>query len=88
MGQGLSHGRASLYQLRHIAIAKTGSVSRTEVVMPGLKKRRLMLLDKPRNTAQLMLSETTIRHERNRIEPEFGHLPVTLHVDMRWFSPV
>jgi hypothetical protein len=57
-------------------------------VRPGLEKRRLMLLDKPRNTVQLVLSETTIRHERNRIEPEFGHLPITLHRDMRWFSPI
>jgi hypothetical protein len=56
--------------------------------MPRLEKCRLVLLYKSRDTAQLVLSDTTIRHESNWIEPEFGHLPIALHMDMRRFTPV
>jgi hypothetical protein len=43
---------------------------------------------KPRNTAELVRSEAAIGHKRYRFQPELGHLPIALHVDMRWLSAI
>ena len=47
-----------------------------------------MLSYSPHNSADLVLSEATIDHQRYRLKPEFGHRPLTCHVDMRWLSTV
>jgi hypothetical protein len=56
--------------------------------MPCLKEGYLVLSHKPRDTVDLVRSEATIGHKRHRFQPELSHLPVALHVDMRWFSAV
>ena len=47
-----------------------------------------MLYNKPRDPAELVCSKTMIGHKRHRLPPELGHAPLTLHVDVRRFSPV
>jgi hypothetical protein len=47
-----------------------------------------MLHNKPHDPTDLALSEAAIGYKRHRIEPELGHLPLTLHVDVRRFSTV
>jgi len=46
-----------------------------------------VLHHKPRDTANLVYAKATIGHERNRLQPELGHLPLPLHMDV-WRFPV
>jgi hypothetical protein len=56
--------------------------------MPCLKECCLVLSHKTRDTAEFVCSEATIGHKRHRFQPKLGQLPITLHVDMRWFSTI
>ena len=47
-----------------------------------------MLHYKSRDPADLVCAKTTIGHERHRLQPEFGHGPLPLHMDVRRFSAV
>jgi hypothetical protein len=71
-----------------VTCTATGSVSSTKVVMPRLKESCLVLHHKSRDTADLVCSKATIGHEHHRLQPELGHVPRTLHVDVRRFPAV
>ena len=47
-----------------------------------------MLHNQSRDPAHLMCAKATIGHERYRLQPEFGHRPFPLHMDMRRFPTV
>ena len=47
-----------------------------------------MLHHKSRDPAHLVCSKATIGHEHHRLQPELGHGPLTLHVDVRRFPTV
>jgi hypothetical protein len=47
-----------------------------------------MLYNKSCDPADLMCSKATIGHERHRLQPEFGHIPLMLHVNVRRFHTV
>ena len=47
-----------------------------------------MLPDQPHDPTDLVRSEATIGHERNWIEPAFGHRPLPCHADVRRFAAV
>jgi hypothetical protein len=47
-----------------------------------------MLHHKSRDTAHLVCSKATIGHERYRLQPEFGHGSLTLHMDVWRFPAV
>ena len=47
-----------------------------------------MLHNQSRDPAELVCSKATIGHKRHRFQPELGHVPLTLHVDVRWFPTV
>jgi hypothetical protein len=66
----------------------TGSVSSTKVVMPRIKESCLVLHNKSRDTANLVCSKAAIGHKRHRLQPELGHVPITLHMDVRRFPAV
>src|SRR5713101_6415935 len=68
-----------------VTCTATGSVSSTKVVMPRLKESCLVLHNKPRDPADLVCSKATIDHECHRLQPELGHVPLTLHMDVRRF---
>ena len=71
-----------------VTCTTTGSVSSTKVVMPRLKESCLMLPNKSRNPAELVCAQAAIGHERHRFQPELGHGPLPLHVDVRRFATV
>src|SRR4029450_13476683 len=71
-----------------VTCTATGSVSSTKVVMPRLKERCLVLHHKSRAPADLVGAKTTIGHERHRLQPELGHGPLPLHMDVRRFPAV
>ena len=47
-----------------------------------------MLHNKSRHPAELVCSKAAIGHERHRLQPKLGHVPLTLHVDVRRFPTV
>ena len=47
-----------------------------------------MLHHKSRDTADLVCSKAMIDHECHRLQPELGHGPLPLHVDVRRFPAV
>ena len=47
-----------------------------------------MLHNKSRDTAHLMCAKAAIGHERHRLQPELGHVPLPLHMDVRRFPAV
>ena len=47
-----------------------------------------MLHNKSRDPAQLVCAKATIGHERHRFQPELGHVPLPLYVDVRRFPTV
>ena len=47
-----------------------------------------MLHNQSRDPAQLVCAKATIGHERHRFQPELGHGPLTLHVDVWRFATV
>ena len=47
-----------------------------------------MLHHKSCDTAALVCSKATIDHECHRLQPELGHVPLMLHVDVRRFPAV
>jgi hypothetical protein len=47
-----------------------------------------VLHNKPRDTADLVCSTATIDHECHRLQPELGHGPLPLHMDVRRFPVV
>jgi hypothetical protein len=47
-----------------------------------------VLHNKSRDTANLVCSKAAIGHKRHRLQPELGHGPLPLHVDMRRFPAV
>ena len=47
-----------------------------------------MLHNKPCNTAELVCSKAPIDHECHRLQPELGHGPLPLHMDVRRFPAV
>jgi hypothetical protein len=47
-----------------------------------------MLHHESRDTADLVCSKATIGHERHRLQPEFGHGSLPLHVNVRRFPAV
>jgi len=47
-----------------------------------------MLHHKPRDTAHLVSSKTTIGHECHRLQPELGHGPLPLHMEVWRFPAV
>jgi hypothetical protein len=47
-----------------------------------------MLHNKSRDPAQLVCAKAPIGHERHRFQPELGHGPLPLHVDVRRFPAV
>ena len=42
-----------------------------------------MLHNQSRDPAHLMCAKATIGHKRYRLQPEFGHRPLPLHMDVR-----
>jgi hypothetical protein len=48
----------------------------------------LVLHNQSRDPAQLMCAKATIGYERYRLQPEFGHRPLPLHMDVRRFPTV
>src|SRR5438094_3677816 len=71
-----------------VTCTATGSVSSTKVVMPRLKESCLVLHHQSRDTVDLVCSKATIGRERHRLQPELGHVPLTLHVDVGRFPAV
>src|SRR5262245_9718120 len=65
-----------------------GSVSSTKVVMPRLKESYLVLHHKSCDTAYLVCAKAAIGHKRHRLQPELGHGPLPLHMDVRRFPAV
>jgi hypothetical protein len=47
-----------------------------------------MLHNKPHDTAELVSSKAMIGHERHWFQPELGHGPLPLHVNVRRFPAV
>jgi hypothetical protein len=47
-----------------------------------------VLHNKARDTAHLVCSKAAIGHERYRLQPELGHVSLTLHMDVRRFPTV
>ena len=47
-----------------------------------------MLHNQSRDPAHLMCAKATIGHERYWLQPKFGHRPLPLHMDVRWFPAV
>jgi hypothetical protein len=47
-----------------------------------------VLHNQSRDPAHLMCAKATIGHECYWLQPEFGHRPVPLHMDVRWFTTV
>ena len=47
-----------------------------------------MLHNQSRDPAHLMCAKATIGHKRYRLQPEFGHRPLPLHMDVRRFPMV
>ena len=47
-----------------------------------------MLHHQSRDTVDLVCSKATIGRERHRLQPELGHVPLTLHVDVGRFPAV
>jgi hypothetical protein len=47
-----------------------------------------VLYNKSRDPAELVCSKATIGHERHWFQPELGHGPLPLHVDVRRFPTV
>ena len=47
-----------------------------------------MLYNKSRDPAELVCSKATIGHERHWLQPELGHGPLPLYMDVRWFPTV
>jgi hypothetical protein len=47
-----------------------------------------VLHNQSRDPAHLMCAKATIGHERYRLQPEFGHRPLPLHMDVRRFPTV
>jgi hypothetical protein len=47
-----------------------------------------VLHNKSRDTANLVCSKAAIGHKRHRLQPELGHVPLTLHMDVRRFPAV
>jgi hypothetical protein len=47
-----------------------------------------VLHNQSRDPAHLMCAKATIGHERYRLQPEFGHRPFPLHMDVRRFPTV
>ena len=47
-----------------------------------------MLHNQSRDPAHFMCAKATIGHERYRLQPEFGHRPFPLHMDVRRFPTV
>jgi hypothetical protein len=43
---------------------------------------------KPRDAAHLVCAKAPIGHERHRLQPELGHVPLPLHMDVRRFPAV
>jgi hypothetical protein len=56
--------------------------------MPGLQEYFSMLAHEPSHFVQLMLFKTPVLGQRNRVEPKFGNLPITLHMDVRRLTVV
>jgi hypothetical protein len=56
--------------------------------MPRLKEGCLVLHNQSRDPAHLMCAKATIGHERYQLQPEFGHRPFPLHMDVRRFATV
>lgn len=42
-----------------------------------------MFYNKSRDTANLVCSKAAIGHKRHRLQPQLGHVPFTLHMDVR-----
>jgi hypothetical protein len=47
-----------------------------------------VLYNKSRDPAEFVCAQATIGHKRHRLQPELGHVPLTLHVDVRWLPTV
>ena len=47
-----------------------------------------MLHHQSRDPAHFMCAKATIGHEHDRLQPEFRHRPLPLHMDVRRFSMV
>jgi hypothetical protein len=47
-----------------------------------------VLYHKSRDTAHLVCAKAPIGHERHRLQPELGHEPLPLHMDVRRFPAV
>jgi hypothetical protein len=47
-----------------------------------------VLYHKARDTAHLVCAKAMIGHKRPRLQPELGHGPLPLHMDVRRFSAV
>ena len=47
-----------------------------------------MVYNQSRDTTDLVCAKAAIGHERHRLQPELGHVPLTLHVDVRRFPAV
>jgi hypothetical protein len=48
----------------------------------------VVLHNQSRDPAHLMCAKATIGHERYRLQPEFSHRPLPLHMDVRRFPTV
>jgi hypothetical protein len=44
-----------------------------------------VLYYQPRDTANLVCAKAPIGHERHRLQPELGYVPLPLHMDVRRF---
>ena len=53
-----------------------------------LKESCLVLLNQSRDPAHLRCTKATIGHERHRLQPELGHGPLPLHMDVRRFPAI
>ena len=47
-----------------------------------------MVHHQSRDPAHLVCAKAVISHERHRLQPKLGHVPLTLHMDVRRFSAV
>jgi hypothetical protein len=64
-------------------LAAAVSVATLEVLMPRLRECSLVFLNKSRDTVQFCLAEPVIVRHPNGRQPQFGELPVPLHVNVR-----
>src|SRR5271168_5096990 len=63
-------------------VASTAPTSTPEILMPCLHKQRLVLFNHSLNSPQFGACESTAPLQADRLQPEFSHAFIPLHMNM------